>query len=95
MKILIAGAGEVGFHLIEKLCKEDHDIYVVDTSREVLNKLKSEFDIQTDQGSIINSRFLHKSLLKDTDLFMAITNSDETNMIACKTASEAGAKKTI
>ncbi|MFH2132730.1 MAG: Trk system potassium transporter TrkA [bacterium] len=95
MKILIAGAGEVGFHLIEKLCKEDHEIYVVDTSREVLNKLKSEFDIQTDQGSIINSRFLHKSLLKDTDLFMAITNSDETNMIACKTASEAGAKKTI
>ncbi len=95
MKILIAGAGEVGFHLIEKLCKDDNEIFVVDTQRDVLDKLKEDYDIQIDHGSIIDSKFLHKSYLKEIDLFMAITNSDETNMIACKTASEAGAKKTI
>ena len=95
MKIVIAGAGEVGFHLIEKLCREDHEIYVIDTNKEVLEKLKIDFEIQTDNESIINSKFLHKTHLEKTDLFMAITNSDETNMIACKTASEAGAKKTI
>lgn len=95
MKILIAGAGEVGFHLIEKLCKDDHEIFVVDTQRDVLDKLKEDYDIQIDHGSIIDSKFLHMSYLKEIDLFMAITNSDETNMIACKTASEAGAKKTI
>jgi trk system potassium uptake protein len=95
LKIVIAGAGEVGFHLIEKLCREDHEIYVIDTNKEVLEKLKIDFEIQTDNESIINSKFLHKTHLEKTDLFMAITNSDETNMIACKTASEAGAKKTI
>ncbi len=95
MKIIIAGAGEVGFHLIEKLCKEQNEIYVVDTQSEVLNRLKADFDIYTDHGNIVTSKFLHKTHLKDADLFMAITNSDETNMIACKTASEAGAAKTI
>lgn len=95
MKIIIAGAGEVGFHLIEKLCKEQNDIYVVDTQSEVLEKLKADFDIHTDHGNIVTSKFLHKTHLRDADLFMAITNSDETNMIACKTASEAGAEKTI
>lgn len=95
MKIVIAGAGEVGFHLIEKLCKEDHDIYVVDKNQDVLERLKADFDIQTDHENIISSKFLHKTHLEKTDLFMAITNSDETNMVACKAASEAGAKKTI
>jgi len=95
LKIVIAGAGEVGYHLIEKLCKEDHDIFVIDTNPEVLERLKSDFDIQTDNESIINSKFLHKTHLEQADLFMAITNSDETNMIACKMASEKGAKKTI
>lgn len=95
MKIIIAGAGEVGFHLIEKLCKEQNEIYVVDTNSEVLDKLRADYDIHTDQSNIVTSKFLNKSHLQDADLFMAITNSDETNMIACKTASEAGAAKTV
>jgi len=95
LKIVIAGAGEVGFHLIEKLCREDHEISVIDTKLDVLERLRADFEIQTDHESIINSRFLHRTYLEKTDLFMAITNSDETNMIACKAASEAGTKKTI
>ena len=95
MKIIIAGAGEVGFHFIEKLCKEQNEIYVVDKKSEVLERLKSDFDIQTDLGNINTSKFLHKTHLQDADLFMAITNSDETNMIACRSASEAGVGKTI
>ena len=95
MKLVIAGAGEVGFHLIENLCKEDLDILAVDTDGEVLKKLSSEYGIKTDQSNIIDSRFLSKSYLENVDLFLAITNSDETNMIACKTASDAGAKQTI
>lgn len=95
MKIVIAGAGEVGFHLIENLCREKNDIYVVDIQKAVLEQLKAEFRIHTDHGDIITSKFLHPTHLHNTDLFMAITNSDETNMIACKAASEAGARKTI
>jgi len=95
LKIVIAGAGEVGYHLIENLCKENLDIFVIDTNAAVLNKLKSQYNINTDHGNIIDSKYIKKSHLKNTDLFLAITNSDETNMIACKSAKEAGAKKTI
>lgn len=95
MKIVIAGAGEVGFHLIENLSKEGLDISVIDINPEVLDKLKNDYGVQTDHSNIVDSPFLAASHLKDANLFLAITNSDETNMIACKLASEAGAKHTI
>ena len=95
MKIVIAGAGEVGFHLIENLSKKDLDVFAIDTNAEVLEKLRNDFGVMTDHSNIIDSKYLTQEHLRDTDLFLAITNSDETNMIACKLASEAGAKKTI
>jgi trk system potassium uptake protein TrkA len=95
LKIVIGGAGEVGFHLIENLCKENLNIVIIDTDKEVLETLKEEFKVTIEQSNIIESRFLNPSYMADVDLFFAITNSDETNMIACKMASEAGAKKTI
>jgi len=95
VRIVIAGAGEVGFQLIENLYRQDIEISVVDTDAGVLEKLKNEFEVHSDHCNIIDSKFLSESYLKDIDLFLAITNSDETNMIACKKASEAGAKRTI
>lgn len=95
MKIVIAGAGEVGFHLIENLSKENLEISVIDINTEVLEKLKDNFGVATDHSSIIDSKYISSSHVSDADLFVAITNSDETNMIACKIAAEAGAKKTI
>ncbi len=95
MKIVIAGAGEVGFHLIENLSREDQDLLVIDTNADVLEKLKQEYGVKTDHSNIVDSQFLSPTHLESVDLFLAITNSDETNMIACKLASEAGAKQTI
>ncbi|MCP4757554.1 MAG: Trk system potassium transporter TrkA [Proteobacteria bacterium] len=95
MKIVVAGAGEVGYHLIENLSRENLEILVVDNNAEVLEKLRSEYDVKTDHANIIDSKYLTKAHLADADLFLAITNSDETNMVACKAASEAGANKTI
>ncbi len=95
MKIVVAGAGEVGFNLIDNLSKEDLDISVIDIDAPVLDRLKDDFGVKTDHSNIVDSRYITSSYLKDADLFLAITNSDETNMIACKLASEAGAKKTI
>ena len=95
MKIVIAGAGEVGYHLIENLSKENSEITVVDVDAEVLDKLRQNFSITTDHSNIVDSQYLNPSYLKQIDLFLAITNSDETNMIACKEASDAGVKNTI
>ncbi len=95
MKIVIAGAGEVGYHLIENLVKEDSDIVVIDSNAEVLEKLKSNFKVKTDHSNITDSKYMSRIHLEDTPLFLAVTNSDETNMIACKIAAEAGVDKTI
>lgn len=95
-KIVIAGAGEVGYHLIENLCKEENlEILAIDNNIDVLEKLKHEFDVKIEHRNIIDSSYLSKTYLENIDLFLAITNSDETNMIACKMASEAGVKKTV
>jgi len=95
LKIIIAGAGEVGYHLIEDLYSENVEIFVTDNDPEVLEKLKADYQVQTELANIIDSSYLNRDHLEDADLFLAITNSDETNMIACKMAAEAGVKKTI
>jgi len=95
LKIVIAGAGEVGYHLIENLCRENLDLHIIDHDVDVLDKINQEFEVQTDFANIINSDYLKEDHQNDTDLFLAITNSDQTNMIACKMAKEAGAKNTI
>ncbi len=93
--IVIAGAGEVGYHLIENLHREVPDLLVIDSDGDVLERIAAAFEVRTEEANVIESRHMNRSYLKGVDLFLAITNSDETNMIACKTASEAGVGKTI
>ncbi|OGG93259.1 MAG: hypothetical protein A2527_13505 [Candidatus Lambdaproteobacteria bacterium RIFOXYD2_FULL_50_16] len=96
MKIVIAGAGEVGYNLIDKLAAQGARLWVVDRDAQVLEKLSRKFsEVTVDCANLVDSRFLTKTHLKDADLFLAITNSDEINMIACKMASSAGAKRTV
>ena len=95
MKIVTAGAGEVGYHIVENLSGENLEFTVVDDNQVVLDKLADEFGVQTIHGNIIDKNVLNQIDLKHTDLFVAVTNSDQTNMIACKMASEQGVKKTI
>lgn len=95
MKIVIAGAGEVGYNLIEKLAREGMKLSVVDTDKKTLRDLAEKYGVETDLANVVDSRFLTRAHLKDADLFLAITNSDETNMIACKMASTAGVGKTV
>ncbi|MDT8445364.1 MAG: Trk system potassium transporter TrkA [bacterium] len=95
MKIVIAGAGEVGYNLIEKLAREGMDLSVVDTDAKTLKSIEKRFKVAVDLSNVVDSRFLSKSHLKDADLFLAITNSDETNMIACKMAKASGVSKTV
>ncbi|MDX2469044.1 MAG: Trk system potassium transporter TrkA [SAR324 cluster bacterium] len=95
MKIAIAGAGEVGYHLIESLYRDYPQIAVIDTDHETLQKLEKSFGIKVYHGNIIDSPLLAKNGLADFDLFLAITNSDETNMISCRMAKDAGVNTTI
>jgi len=84
MKILILGAGQVGSSVAASLAREDDDITVVDQSSELLQRLQDHYDIRTVQGKASHPDVLARAGAEDADLILAVTNSDETNMIACQ-----------
>lgn len=86
MKIIILGAGEVGGTLAEHLASEANDITVVDTDGERLRDLEDRLDIRTVHGRGSFPTVLRQAGADDADMLVAVTNSDETNMIACEVA---------
>ncbi|WP_416421674.1 Trk system potassium transporter TrkA [Pseudomonas sp. App30] len=86
MKIIILGAGQVGGTLAEHLAGEANDITVVDTDGERLRSLGDRLDIRTVQGHASFPTVLLKAGAEDADMLVAVTNSDETNMVACQVA---------
>ncbi|MCW8996306.1 MAG: NAD-binding protein, partial [Psychromonas sp.] len=84
MKIIILGAGQVGASLAENLVDENNDITVVDTSTERLQALQDRFDLRVVQGSASNPDILAEAGASDSDMLIAVTNSDEVNMVACQ-----------
>ncbi len=95
MKILIAGAGEVGTHLAKMLSSEFHDIMVIDHDEENLKGIDANLDLITIVGSATSFQVLKDANIKKTDLFIAVTESEETNITATILAKKLGAKKTI
>ena len=86
MKINILGAGQVGGTLAEHLASEANDITVVDTDGERLRDLGDRLDIRTVQGRASLPNVLRQAGADDADMLVAVTNSDETNMVACQVA---------
>ena len=87
MKIIILGAGQVGrtaaYHLARE---EDNDVTVVDLDESLLRDLQDRIDIRTVQGNAASPRTLETAGARDADMLVALTNSDETNMVACHVA---------
>ncbi|MBB3229693.1 Trk system potassium transporter TrkA [Halomonas stenophila] len=86
MKIIILGAGQVGGTLAEHLAHEENDITVVDIDGARLRELHTRLDIRTVQGVASYPAVLRQAGCEDADLLIAVTNSDEVNMIACQVA---------
>ena len=86
MKIIILGAGQVGGTLAEHLASEANDITVVDTDGDRLRDLGDRLDIRTVQGRGSFPTVLRQAGADDADMLVAVTNSDEINMIACQVA---------
>jgi trk system potassium uptake protein TrkA len=83
VKIIIVGAGEVGFHLAKKLSEENKDVVVVEKDPKNLKRIDEGLDVQTFSGSGTSPRLLREAGLLQADLLVAATNSDEVNLIAC------------
>jgi trk system potassium uptake protein len=86
MKIIILGAGQVGATLAENLASEQHDVTVIDTDAAMLEHLQERMDIRTVQGHASHPNVLRRAGADDADMLIAVTESDETNMVACKIA---------
>jgi len=95
MRIILAGAGEVGTHLAKMLSNEDHDIIVIDNDPERLKAIGSSLDVMTLEGNANSISILKESKVSRADLFIAITYSEDVNITSAILSKKLGAKKTI
>ncbi|MCF7560970.1 Trk system potassium transporter TrkA [Sabulilitoribacter multivorans] len=95
MKIIIAGAGEVGFHLAKLLSYESQEITLIDTDKDSLAYADTHLDIKVIRGDATSIRILKDAKVENSDLFIAVTASETTNITACVLAKQIGSEKTI
>ncbi len=95
MKIIIAGAGEVGFHLAKLLSYESQEITLIDTKRESLVYAIDHLDIRVVKGDATSIALLKEARIETSDLFIAVTSSETTNITACVLAKQLGTRRTI
>ncbi|HCJ56451.1 Trk system potassium transporter TrkA [Lutispora sp.] len=95
MRIIIIGAGKVGYNLALNLSKEDHDVTIVDNDQEALQKAEENLDVLCIKGNGVSTNILIEAGIKETDLLIAVTDSDEVNMVCCLTGKKLGAFSTI
>lgn len=95
MKIVIAGAGDVGFHLAALLVYENKDIVLIDTDAEILDYAATHLDVLTLTGDATSLQILEQAQVRGANLFLAVTTFEQTNLIAAILAKKMGAKQTI
>lgn len=95
MKIIIAGAGDIGFHLAKLLSSENQDITLIDFNEEVLNNANIYLNVETVKGDSSSVKILEKVEVSSADLFIGVTTSEKNNLISCILAKKMGAKHTI
>jgi Trk K+ transport system NAD-binding subunit len=83
VRIVIVGAGEVGYHIASRLSREHHDIVVVDQSRDLSSRLQEELDVLTYCGHGANPGILEQAGIAQAEMLIAVTSSDEVNLVAC------------
>lgn len=95
MKIIIAGAGEVGFHLAKLLSYESQDITLIDTNKESLAYAEGHLDIRVLKGDATSVSVLRDAQVSGSDLVIGVTSSETTNITLCMLAKQLGSKRTI
>lgn len=82
MKIIIVGAGEVGFHIASRLSLENKDVILIEKNADALRRVSENLDVQTIEGCGSSPVILQQAGIKEADILLAVTNSDETNLVA-------------
>ncbi|HSB82485.1 MAG TPA: Trk system potassium transporter TrkA [Candidatus Methylomirabilis sp.] len=95
MRTIIIGAGEVGFHIAERLSREGHDVVIVEQDSAVRQRVQEELDVMAVEGSGSSPRILEQAGIREADLIIAVADIDEVNVTACLLAKEYGVPKRI
>lgn len=95
MKIVIAGAGRVGYSIAQELVKEKHDIVVIEENIEKLKEVSNNLDVLTIVGNAANYDVLQEADIKNADLLIAVTKEDAINLLCCLSARKLGVTHTI
>ena len=95
MKIIVVGAGEVGFHLAKMLSNENHDIVIIEDKQENCLKAQENLDIIAIQGNGASIEKLIEAGVRDSDMLIAVSNSDEVNIVSCILANKFGVEKKV
>lgn len=95
MRIIIAGAGDVGFHLAKLLAYEKQDIILIDKDADTLSQAASSLDVGIIKGSSTSYQVLEEADVANADLLIAVTSSEETNLTTAMIGKHLGAKKTV
>ncbi|MFP4092338.1 MAG: Trk system potassium transporter TrkA [Cyclobacteriaceae bacterium] len=95
MRIIIAGAGDVGKHLAKLLAYENQDIVVIDMNQDRLRQLGGQLDVSTIRGNATSYKVLRDANVGNADLLIAVTESEEVNLLTSFIAKQLGAKRTV
>ena len=95
MNIIITGAGAVGYHIAKLMASEAQDIYLIDESRDRLQYVQSHLDVYAIHGDAKSIKILKEAKIDECDLLIAVTQSEETNLLVSILAKKFGAKRTI
>jgi trk system potassium uptake protein TrkA len=95
VKVIIIGAGKVGFSMAQLLSAENHDVTIIEQSPQRLQVLEDKLDVQVIKGSGSSKSLLEAAGVHNADMFLAVTQFDELNMVACMLAKRYGAKTTV
>ncbi len=95
MRVIIAGVGNVGFHLAKLLCQEGQDIVLIDKAPDKLKQAGNTIDAATIKGTSTSYAVLEEAGVADADLLIAVTSSEESNIATAIIAKHLGAKRTI
>lgn len=95
MRIIIAGAGRVGTHLVKMFTESNHDVVVIDSDKEKLQEISAHFDAMTIYGNATSMSILNEAEVSRAKLYVAVSNYQETNILSCIIAKKMGAQRTI
>lgn len=95
MKIIVVGAGKVGYSVAQRLVQDEHDVYIIEKSAERIRNLENSLDVSLVQGNGSSLQLLKEIGMEDVGMLIAVTDSDEVNMLACSVAKIGGIPRTI